>query len=89
METPYDLVTMIIFAGLVVLFLQRSMAPPEQQDKMIFYLPPSLGCMGSNYAGNQAWENGDLQYLHIVAILGIVAVLAYSWFVLKPFAKAP
>jgi hypothetical protein len=87
LETPYDLATMIVFAGLVVLFLQRSMAPPDQQDKMIWYLPPSLGCMGANQAGNYAWNNTDHQYLHAVAIIGIVAVLVYSWFVLKPFAK--
>lgn len=89
METPYDLITMIIFAGLVVLFLQRSMAPPEQQDKMLYYLPPALGCAGANYVGNGAWKDGWPDYFHVLAVVAILAVLAYSWFVLKPFAKAP
>ncbi|MGH6993276.1 MAG: XrtV sorting system accessory protein, partial [Caulobacteraceae bacterium] len=43
MKTIYDLVTIAIFAGLVVLFLQRSTAEVPQ-DRMIHYLPPVVGC---------------------------------------------
>lgn len=89
METPYDLITMIIFAGLIVLFLQRSMAPVEAQDKMIHYLPAALGCATANWFGNEAWNNTDRVYFHAVAVAIIVGVLVYSWFVLKPFAPKP
>ena len=79
MKTIYDLITIIIFAGLVVLFLQRSMEPETPQDRMYHYLPPSLGCAVANYLGNhgQDW----------VAVAIIVAVIIYIFLVLKPFDK--
>ncbi len=44
METVYDWVTMAIFAGLVVLFLQRSMSD-ERQDSMIPYMAGAAMCV--------------------------------------------
>lgn len=78
MKTIYDLVTMIMFAGLVVLFLQRS-TEDEPKDHMIQYLPPCVGCAAANYAGNH--EQASLAW---VIILGVVAYVLY---VLKPFNK--
>ena len=78
METIYDWVTVAIFAGLIVLFLQRSTAE-VQVDRVIDYLPPALGCAVGNYLGNHDQ--------HLLAILVIAAVPAYTWFVLKPFAR--
>ena len=77
METPYDWITVALFAGLIVLFLQRSMAD-EPSDRMIDYLPPALGCAIGNYLGNEG--------MHIPAILVIAAVPVYVWFKLKPLA---
>lgn len=88
METPYDWITIAIFAGLIVIFLQRSVGDTEPQDSILSYLPPSLGCMGANYFGNEGWETGDTLN-HVIGILGILAVLAYSYFVLKPFKRFP
>jgi hypothetical protein len=79
LETVYDWVTVAIFAGLVVLFLQRS-SQEEPQDKLYEYMPPSVGCALANYFGN---EN-----LEIVAIPLIVGILAYIHYVLKPFSPA-
>jgi hypothetical protein len=75
-KTVYDLVTMVIFAGLVVLFLQRSTAA-EPRDHMYQYAPPAIGCAVANYLGNhgQDW----------VAVTIIVAVVLYVLYVLKPF----
>jgi hypothetical protein len=75
-KTIYDLVTMVIFAGLVVLFLQRSTAA-EPRDHMYQYAPPAIGCAVANYLGNhgQDW----------VAVGIIVAVVGYILYVLKPF----
>jgi len=81
MQTIYDLVTIVIFAGLVVLYLQRSMEPETSKDKMYYYLPPSLGCATANYLGNHHYD--------AIAIALIVAVLVYSYFVLKPFNVRP
>ena len=75
-KTIYDLVTMVIFAGLVVLFLQRSTAA-EPRDHMYQYAPPAIVCAVANYLGNhgQDW----------VAVGIIVAVVGYILYVLKPF----
>jgi hypothetical protein len=78
-KTIYDLVTMVIFAGLVVLFLQRSTAP-EPRDHMYQYAPPAIGCAVANYMGNQGQD--------WVAVIIIVAVVGYILYVLKPFNQA-
>jgi hypothetical protein len=75
MQTVWDWLTVAVFAGLIVLFLQRSMAETPK-DKLISYGPPALGCALANWLGN----NGQ----PIFAGLLIVAILAYVWFVLKP-----
>jgi hypothetical protein len=75
-KTPYDLITMAIFAGLVVLFLQRSTAA-EPRDHMYQYAPPCLGCMVANYVGNHGQG--------LIAAIIIVAVIGYVLYVLKPF----
>ena len=51
METPYDWVTVAIFAGLVVLFMQRSTSDDvhDEHDSIWLYLGAGLGCAVSNY----------------------------------------
>ncbi len=80
MKTIYDLVTMIIFAGIVVLFLQRSTAE-EPKDHMYQYLPPCVGCAVANYAGNHGQD--------VLAWMIILAVVSYVLYVLKPFNQNP
>lgn len=75
METVYDWVSILIFAGLVTLFLQRSTADTVV-DSMWQYLPPALGCAIGNQVGNHGWP--------IPAVALFVATLAYIWYVLKP-----
>jgi uncharacterized membrane protein len=87
-------VTVAIFAGLVVLFLQRSSGADEPEDSIWQYLAASVGCALSNYLGNKAIENGEagaVDYLnHILAVTVLAAVLAYVWFALKPLGpRAP
>jgi hypothetical protein len=76
MQTVYDWVTLAIFAGLVVLFLQRS-SQEEPTDSLWSYLGAGVGCAVANYFGNE----GN----HIVAIAIIVATVAFIVLVLKPF----
>lgn len=78
MQTVYDWLSMACFSGLMVLFLQRSMAD-HQQDEMIRYLPPALGCAVSNYTGNNGYP--------IVAIALLIATVAYIFVVLKPLKR--
>jgi hypothetical protein len=77
-ETVYDWLTVAIFAGLIVLFLQRSMAE-VQTDKITDYLPPALFCAAANYLGNNDHP--------VVAILMIATIPVYVWIVLKPFGR--
>lgn len=79
METVYDWVTVGVFVGLAVLFLQRS-SEAEPRDKIYHYLPPALGCAISNYLGNEGYM--------VPAILLVVGVMAYIYYILKPFAPS-
>jgi hypothetical protein len=79
MQTIFDWVTMAIFSGLVVLFLNRSMAPEEKQDNIYHYAPPALGCALANYLGNHEQR--------VAAIAIVIAVVGYILFFLHPFGK--
>ena len=88
MQTIYDWVTVAIFAGLIVIFLQRSVGDAEPQDSILSYLPPAIGCAVANQVGNAAVEaEPDNVLYHLLAIAGIVAVLVYTFYVIKPFPK--
>ena len=76
METVYDWVTVATFCALAVLFLQRS-SEEEPRDKLIHYLPPAVGCAVANYLGNEGYT--------IPAVAVLVAAIAFTYFVLKPF----
>jgi hypothetical protein len=80
MQTFFDWVTMAIFGGMVVLFLQRSVGPQSPQDKIYYYIPPALGCAIANYLGNNDQKT--------VAIVIVVAIVGYILFILKPFGSA-
>lgn len=75
MKTVYDWVTIAIFAGLIVLFLQRSTAE-VQVDRVIDYLPPAVLCAVANYLGNNGYP--------VLAVLVIATIPAYVLIVLKP-----
>ncbi len=85
METAYDWLTLALFAGIIVLFLQRS-SMENPPDRMIDYLPPTLGCAVANYAGNEALKNDNL-LLHGIAGALVIGVVVYVWLVLKPKLK--
>jgi len=75
LETIYDWATVAAFAGLVVLFLQRSTAETPT-DSIWQYLPPAVGCAVGNWLGN---EGNDL-----LAILVLLLSAVYILLVLKP-----
>lgn len=79
MKTLYDWVTIAIFAGLIVLFMQRSTrddGPPD--DALWMYLVAGVGCAIANYVGNES--------MHVPAVLVLVATIAFIFHFLKPFA---
>ena len=77
MQTAYDILTVMIFAGLVTLFLHRSQEE-NPKDQLVEYAPAAIGCALVNYLGNNGYQIG--------AVLGLGGVLAYIWFILKPLA---
>lgn len=84
METAYDWLTILVFAGLIVLFLQRSQGEPR--DYLWQYLLASVGCAVTNYLGNEAIKLEDNTY-HLGAIALGIATLAFIWIALKPFDR--
>lgn len=81
METVFDWITVAIFAGLIVLFMQRSTGDEPPQDSIWQYLGPSVGCAVANYLGNEGYQ--------LAAIGVIAATLGYVIFVLRPFNFGP
>lgn len=77
METIWDWLTLFAFAGLVTLFLQRSMQD-EPQDKLWQYAPPAVGCALANYLGNNGLE---------VAAIAVLALAGY--YVVKVLRVSP
>lgn len=75
METIFDWLSVLLFSGLAVLYLQRS-AAEEPKDKVWQYLPPAIGCATANYLGNH--DNA------IAAVVLLVATMAYIYYVLRP-----
>ena len=83
MQTPYDWITVAIFAGLVVLFLQRSTGSEteEEDQSIIMYLIPGVSCAAANYFGNKGQD--------LVAITLIGLTLAFVIHFLQPFKSWP
>ena len=82
MTTIYDWVSLGIFAGLIVLFLQRSTSDRVEKDaSLLFYLIAGVGCAVANYLGNQGYD--------AAAIALLVATLAFIAYFLKPFRLTP
>ena len=78
METIYDWVTLGIFAGLVVLFLQRSVGDEApKNDSLLLYLVAGASCAIVNYFGNKGQD--------LVAIPLLVLTIGFILRFLKPF----
>jgi ABC-type Mn2+/Zn2+ transport system permease subunit len=80
MTTIYDWLSLAIFAGLIVLFLQRSTSEGSDTDvSLLYYLGAGVGCAVANYLGNSGQD--------IIAVLLLVATVAFIFYFLKPFQR--
>lgn len=77
MQTIFDWLAIAIFAGLVVLFLNRSLPEGRTDDPLWRYAPPAVGCAVANYLGNHDQPT--------IGFALIAAVIAYTLYVLRPF----
>lgn len=76
MKTIYDWLTVAVFAVLIVVLLQRSVGPQENEDKLYHYFVPAVGCGVANYLGNSGQD--------IAAIAVLVFAIAYALHFLRP-----
>lgn len=83
MESVYDWVTVGLFAGLVVLFLQRSMGDEDgrQKDSIFPYLIAGVGCAAANLLGNKGMD--------VPAVLLLGATVVFVVYALRPFRSGP
>jgi hypothetical protein len=80
METFYDWFSLAIFAGLIVLFLQRSTSERRERDvSLLYYLGAGVGCAVANYLGNHGQD--------VLAIALLVATIGFIVYFLKPFER--
>jgi hypothetical protein len=78
MDTVYDWLSLAIFAGLIVLFLQRSTSERAEKDvSLLYYLGAGVGCAVANYLGNKGQD--------IIAVAILVGTVAFIVVFLKPF----
>jgi hypothetical protein len=80
METPFDWITLTIFSGLIVLFIDRS-TKDRYDDHLWQYLVAAVGCAVANYLGNEGQP--------VAGALMVVAVIGYIVWVLKPIPGWP
>ena len=78
----FDFLTIGLFAGLIVLFLNRSLDDQvHANDDMWRYLAAAVCCAAVNYVGNEV-------SLALGAVLAC-ATVAFILVALRPFAPAP
>ena len=77
MRTPYDWITVALFAIVAGLFFRRALGDGMGDDALLPYLPPALGCAFANHLGNKGYD--------AVALALLAGVIAWTWHVLKPF----
>jgi hypothetical protein len=75
MQTVYDWLTLIIFSGLIVLFLERS-TKGSREDPLWMYMLAGVLCAVANYLGNNGQQIG--------AVLVLVANIAFIAWYLNP-----
>ena len=81
MKSSFDVVSLILFAGLAILFLQRSAAREPDPAPLWRYAVAALGCASGDILGNQGVPIlGGL-------ILAATAVFAVVW--LRAFPSFP
>jgi len=77
MKTIYDVLSILLFAGIAILYLQRSAADEPDSIGVWRYAVVALGCAVGNTLGNQGHP--------FLAGALLIAVVIGSILLLKPF----
>ena len=81
MKTIYDVIAIGLFAGLAILFLQRSASHDPDPIPIWKYGLPAVGCAVADYLGNH-----DQAILSIILFVGVAG---FSVMMLRPFHQGP
>ena len=81
MKSVYDLVSTILFAGIAILFLQRSASKEPDAVAVWKYGVAGVGCAAGDVLGNNDQA--------VAAVLVLLATLAFAVIMLKPFSRSP
>ena len=81
MKTIYDVVSIIIFAGIAILYLHRSAADEADETALWKYAVAAGGCAVADYLGNH-----DEAF---ASVLIFVALIVFSLVMLQPFKRGP
>jgi len=79
MQTVFDWLTVAIFAGLALVFLQRSAGARPAHDAVWKYAPPAVACVVANQIGNAG--------VIAAATVMMFGTLLYIWFVIRPLDR--
>jgi hypothetical protein len=77
LKTIYDVISIVMFAGLAIIFLQRSASRSPDSIPIWKYGIPAIGCAVGDYLGNHD------QMIASIAIF--LAVAGFSIMILRPF----
>jgi multidrug transporter EmrE-like cation transporter len=81
MKTIYDVISMIIFAGIAVLYLHRSASEEQDQTALWKYAVAAGGCAVADYLGNHDQV--------VAAVVVFLALIVFSVVMLQPFKSGP
>ena len=81
METLFDWVTVMLFAGLVTHFLAQSVKPDGDDIGFGHYLLLTVGCATANWLGNHGWA--------LLAVTILLAGAAYAYRFLRVARRPP
>ena len=74
MKTLYDVISCIVFAGIALLFLQRSAAATKDEIPLWRYAVAALGCATGDVAGNNGYHVLGAVLLVATATFGLLAL---------------
>ena len=79
MATIWDWTTLLLFIGLAVTYLDRSISDAVPDDRVVHYVAPAVLLALANWLGNEGH--------HKLAILSVISATAIFLWVIKPFRR--
>ena len=81
MKTTFDIISVVLFAGLAILYLQRSAAAEPDPIPLWRYAVAAIGCAVADILGNNGYDLPAYAFFAFVVIFTIA--------MLKPFQQTP